>query len=66
MKIRALAPIGTSHASYALGDVMDWEDDADAQRLIDAGFAEVVDTASAPAKPKATTRKKKTAKAVGA
>lgn len=53
MKIRLLTSISGTDGSYAAGEEVDWPDSKDAERLIDAGFAE-----------KATaTRKKKVEKA---
>ena len=60
MKIKFLVSIAGSTGVFAPGETTDWADKEDAQRLIDAGFAEKVtpkkatkQTAAAP-KPKET------------
>lgn len=59
MKIKALTPIAGQYNGKSVGasenEIVDWPDDADALRLIKAGYAEAVkDEAAKPdKKPKA-------------
>jgi hypothetical protein len=54
MQIRLLVSISGSTGTFSAGDVTDWKDNADAKRLIGAGFAEVVTTDKKTTKSKAT------------
>jgi|VirMetMinimDraft_7_1064189.scaffolds.fasta_scaffold169935_2 hypothetical protein len=54
MKIRFLVSIGGSTGVYGPGDEADWEDNKDAKRLIEAGFAEAVTPSKKPTKKTAT------------
>jgi hypothetical protein len=51
MKIKFLTAISGPDYSYLVGDVVDWKDESEAQRLTSVGIAEVVATGT----PKKTT-----------
>lgn len=51
MKIRLLMSLTVGDRGYAPGEVVDWEDDEDAQRLLDAEYAALPDAAPKVAKP---------------
>ncbi len=59
MKIKFLVSIAGSTGVFAPGETTDWADKEDAQRLIDAGFAEKVT-------PKKATKKETAAKTTAA
>ena len=61
MKIKFLVSIGGSEGVFAPGDVTDWKDSKDAQRLIDAGFAEKVAPKKATKQNAAASKPKETA-----
>ena len=42
MKLKFLVSIAGPTGVFAPGDITNWKDNADAQRLVDAGFAEKV------------------------
>jgi len=57
MRIRLLESISGSNGAYAAGEEVDWSDDKDAARLIEAGVAEKVGPAKKTKVEKATDRK---------
>ena len=58
MRLRLIQSISGTHGSYSGGEEVDWPDDKDAARLIEAGIAEKVGpTKKADKVEKATSRK---------
>jgi len=57
MRLRLIQSISGTHGSYSGGEEVDWPDDKDAARLIEAGIAEKVGPAKKTKVEKATDRK---------
>lgn len=45
MLIRMLTSIADSNGAFHVGDLVNWEPDGEAQRLVDRGYAEVPEAA---------------------
>ena len=61
MKIKFLVSIAGSTGVFAPGETTDWADKEDAQRLIEAGFAEKVTPKKATKQTAAASKPKETA-----